>query len=181
MKVGTIYRLVEGNHGLEFDCHRETSQRNAINGKEKLSSRRRGVVTTVVERRRGCRSEEKSFTTASMAHYRRGSGRIESARVGKGDGRACDSGAIQEGKPSVQRGSGLSTTWQREQAPAAACRKPSEISETRAPLAIEKRKKRSIGWNERHFFFNFLFYIHTYIHTLKTIINPKIIFTIIKT
>jgi hypothetical protein len=70
--------------------------------------------------------------------------------VGKGYERACDSGAIQEGKPSVQRGNGPSTTWEREQrisrssVPAVACRKPSEISETRAPLAIEKRKKRSI-------------------------------------
>jgi hypothetical protein len=75
MNVGTIYRLVEGNHGLEFDCRRETSARNAINGKEKLSSRRRGVVAAVAERR-GCWSEEKSFTTALMAHYRCGSVRI---------------------------------------------------------------------------------------------------------
>jgi hypothetical protein len=49
MKLSTIYRLVEGNHGLEFDYRRETSARNAINGKEKLSSQRRGVVAAVVE------------------------------------------------------------------------------------------------------------------------------------
>jgi hypothetical protein len=67
--------------------------------------------------------------------------------------------------------------------PAAACRKPSEISETKAPLAIEKRKKRLIGWNKRQIFFPISSFTYTYIYTytLKTIIKPKIIITIIKT